>query len=140
MFSFSRVISTLVAILISSAFALPLHAQQLLPGKDVQTAREETAGRYAFTELAGASRAISSDAYGLFFNPPRSESEWAMQTQNYRLLLALSLQENDRGVATLLAAAAAMNASRDDHATALALEARSELVEEDDKALASAIL
>ena len=140
MFSFSRIISTLVAILISSAFALPLHAQQLLPGKDVQTAREETAGRYAFTELAGASRAISSDAYGLFFNPPRSESEWAMQTQNYRLLLALSLQENDRGVATLLAAAAAMNAGRDDHATALALEARSELVEEDDKALASAIL
>ena len=140
MFSISRIIPSLVSIMISLALAPPLYAQQLLPGMDLQTARADTDGRYTFSELAGASNAISNDAYGLFFKPPRHEMEWDMQTRNYRLLLALSLDENENGFSTLLAAAAAMNAGRDDHATTLALEARAKLQSDDDKAIASSIL
>ena len=66
MFSISRIIPSLVSIMISLALAPPLYAQQLLPGMDLQTARADTDGRYTFSELAGASNAISNDASAYF--------------------------------------------------------------------------
>ena len=140
MFSVARIIVINVALLIALTTSLPAMAQSLFAGKDLETARAETVGKYTFQELAGASEVIGDEAYGLFFQPPRYPRDWEVMNKAYRLLLALSMDEDDGGIATVLAAAAAMNAGRDDHATTLALKAQIALESERDKQLAATIL
>ena len=116
------ILVTLVALVVLPASA---NAQRLLPGLDLAAAQESAASRFTLQELASASNVIGNDAYGLFFRPPQNEFEWGMQAKNYMLLLALSqeAEEDVRQGATVLAAAAALNGGREDHAEALATQA-----------------
>ncbi|MGB1146611.1 MAG: MG2 domain-containing protein, partial [Alphaproteobacteria bacterium] len=115
-------------------------AQGLMPGKSLVDARLDVADAFEFAELASASEVLGDSTYLMVFNPPTYDDQWRRLNQNYRLLLALTLDEEADGRAALLAAATAMNGERDDHAQALALEALGKLEAEEDRALATAII
>lgn len=132
--------TALSALALTFASAAMGQAQSLLPGKDLETARQEAVAVHDYFDLAAAGETINYDAYGLFFSPPRRDYEWSTHTRNYRLLLALSATPEDTGHATLLAAAAALNAGRNDHAEALAQEALVLLDDGMDRRLARSIL
>ena len=130
---------TLVALVVLPASA---NAQRLLPGMDLAAAQESAASRFTLQELASASNVIGNDAYGLFFRPPQNEFEWGMQAKNYMLLLALSqeAEEDVRQGATVLAAAAALNGGREDHAEALATQALTMVSDAADRKIAAHVL
>ena len=107
--------------------AASAEAESLSPGKTLEQAREEVAEAFDFSERASAGSILSRNAYLLLFNQAVSDEQIQRLNRNYRLLLALTLDEDTRGYAALFAAATAFNAGRDDHAQALALEAISRL-------------
>ena len=109
-----------------------------MPGMDLEPPAQTPLDAIRFRR-GRCLRGYRADAYNLFFQPPRYPRDWDILTDAYRLLLALSQDEDDRGIATVLAAAAAMNAGRDDHATALALEAQTTLESLNDQDVATTI-
>lgn len=144
MFPIARQLSAfaffLTALFASATTTNLANAQRLLPNQDLETALSQVQGKYGFAELAGASNVIGDDAYGLFFSPPSHSREWDMQAQNYRLLLALTQEEEGRDIATVLAAAAALNGGREDHAEALAQQALTLIEDETTRSIAIHIL